>query len=169
MTEKVAFARWAAMYDIKFHLPSWENHTYNPNGPQKETVFQKVYMQYKEKMSGKSKDDAKAKAPDTNLIQKSKAETDKDRTKDKKVVANADPKIASRDENRTNDNKEKKPSQVGQNGSHGNNQGDVVETNDIKDDVDGDQRALDEDLIEEHVQKDIKRWGLPFLLGKLHK
>ncbi|XP_054764475.2 alpha-N-acetylgalactosaminide alpha-2,6-sialyltransferase 5-like [Lytechinus pictus] len=53
MTEKVAFGRWASKYDIRFHTPSWENHQYNPN-VQKETVFQKVYMQYKERLNNRS-------------------------------------------------------------------------------------------------------------------
>ena len=48
MTEKVAFARWAAMYNITFQYPSWENHTYDAT-IHKQTIFQKAYARFQEK------------------------------------------------------------------------------------------------------------------------
>ncbi|XP_071484576.1 alpha-N-acetyl-neuraminyl-2,3-beta-galactosyl-1,3-N-acetyl-galactosaminide alpha-2,6-sialyltransferase-like isoform X1 [Diadema antillarum] len=56
MTEKVAFARWASLYNIRFHLPSWANHSYDPN-VRKETVFQKQYLLHQEKLRNKTEED----------------------------------------------------------------------------------------------------------------
>ncbi|XP_011671429.2 alpha-N-acetylgalactosaminide alpha-2,6-sialyltransferase 5 isoform X1 [Strongylocentrotus purpuratus] len=155
MTEKVAFGRWASMYDIRFHTPTWENHKYNPK-VQKETVFQKAYMQYKERMNNRSNEDKVnsslvVRKPENNQRTKTKEEVN-NVPLDTKGVRTGGEKQGAEEGVAISDHKGALEDGI----KDVKEEGVVVEEEEEEEGAEGEERVreLDADLIEEHVPED---------------